>query len=65
MLISDATQTGLDLTGDHTVEAFIKMESLPSNGNYMVIVAKHGSSGSFGYFWALYNDAGTYKIKIS
>lgn len=39
--ISDASQTGLDFTGDFTIEAWIKLEQLPSTaGGNMVIVSK-------------------------
>ena len=61
--IADASQTGLDLSGDHTIEAWVKMESLPSNGAYMMLVAKNGASGSFGYFWGIYNNGGTYELR--
>ena len=63
LYIFDATQTGLDLSGDHTVECWVNMESLPSSGNYMMLFNKHGASGSFGYLWGIYNDGGTYKLK--
>lgn len=61
--IGDGSQTGLDLSGDHTVEVWVKFESLPTNGASMVLVSKHGASGSFGYFWGIYNNAGTYQVR--
>jgi hypothetical protein len=39
------------------------MESLPSNGAYMMLVAKNGASGNFGYFWGIYNNGGTYELR--
>jgi len=39
--ITDAAQTGLDITGDITIEAWIKLEQLPSTaGSHFRIVAK-------------------------
>lgn len=61
--IGDGSQTGLDLSGNHTIEAWVNIESLPSNGTYRILVAKHGPSGSFGYFWGIYNNAGTYELR--
>lgn len=61
--IGDGSQTGLDLSGDHTIESWVRMESLPSNGTYMLLVAKHGTTGSFGYFWGIYNNGGTYELR--
>lgn len=63
VFISDAGQTGLDLTGDHTVEAWVRMESLPSNGTYMAFISKHGLNPNFGFFWGIYNNAGTYELR--
>lgn len=46
--ITDAAQTGLDITGDFTVEAWIKLEALPSTPNIpMGIVAKFASAVGF------------------
>lgn len=48
--ISDASQTGLDITGDITIEAWINPETLPSvYGSNMIIVSKDASA-SRGYF---------------
>lgn len=45
--ISDAAQTGLDITGDMTVEAWIKLESLPTYNTWYRIVTKYnGSTGN-------------------
>lgn len=53
----------LDLSGDHTIEAWVKMESLPADGSIMTLVAKQGASGAFGYFWAIYNISSVYTLK--
>ena len=42
--IADASQTGLDLSGDFTLEAWVKIESLPGTGN-RIIMGKHGDNG--------------------
>lgn len=48
--IADATQTGLDITGDLTIEAWIKLEQLPSSaGTDFVIVGKDNVGGARGY----------------
>lgn len=61
--IGDGSQTGLDLSGDHTFEAWVRMESLPTSTTYMTLVSKHGLGGSYGYFWGIYNNGGTYELK--
>lgn len=60
--ISDGSQTGLDLSGDFTIMAWVNMESLPASGNHMGIVAKIGGAGQFGYFFSVYNNAGTMSV---
>jgi len=50
--IADGNQTGLDITGDHSIEAWIKPESL-SNA---VIVAKAGNSVNSGYSFLIQSD---------
>ena len=54
--INDGDQTGLDITGDITVEAWIKLESdLPSNGDLFTIASKGAYTSTnrswvFGYW---------------
>lgn len=43
--ITDASQTGLGITGDLTFEAWIKQESLASAGNNRVVFAKKTTGG--------------------
>lgn len=48
--ISDASQTGLDLSTDFTLEAWIKIESLASTaGNNQYIISKWETTGSQAY----------------
>lgn len=61
--ITDASQTGLDITGDITIEAWVKFESLPSNGNGATFVSKwETTTNQRGYVFYLYNNAGTYEL---
>lgn len=52
--ITDASQTGLDITGDITIEAWLKPEVTTSNA----IVSKYGSSGATRSF-LLYRNGST------
>lgn len=64
--ITDASQTGLDITGDITIEAYVKQESIGSN----TIVSKYGNSASTRSFlfyitstkiiFNIYNSSGTF-----
>jgi hypothetical protein len=48
--ISDASQTGLDITGNITIEAWIKFEQLPSTaGTVFAIATKWKEPSSFAY----------------
>jgi hypothetical protein len=38
--VSDAVQAGLDITGDLTIEAWVKIESAPGLGESYAIVSK-------------------------
>lgn len=44
--ISDASQTGLDITGALTLEAWIKVESTPGSGAYYSIISKGSVNGA-------------------
>lgn len=62
--ISDASQTGLDITGDITLEAWFKAETLPSNAQ-MRLVSKYLSTGSQrGYSLFLEDVSGTLSLKF-
>jgi hypothetical protein len=59
--IADASQVGLDLTGNCSFEMWVKFESLPSSGNNMYFIGKWaGSNKSYGV--GLNNNAGTYRL---
>lgn len=64
--ITDASQTGLDLTGDFTLEAWVNFESTPSSGNLMTIISKSLNTGNQrGYEFHLFNDSGTLKYQVN
>ena len=64
--ISDASQTGLDITGNMTIECWIKLESLPGSGyEYTFVGKKNPSGGQRSYFFYLYNNSGTYSLRYS
>ncbi len=49
-LISDASQTGLDITGNFTIEVWVKLEALPSTGGAdFAVVNKLANSAIGGY----------------
>lgn len=54
----------LSQTGDITIEAWVKFESLPANGQSMPLVTKFadGSTGQNAYAFWVYNNAGSYLI---
>jgi len=54
--IADGSQTGLDLTGDHTFEAWVNLESLASDGATMCIICKW-TGADRGYIWEILVDA--------
>lgn len=58
-----ADSSSLSLTGDHTVECWIRLESLPTTSNYQMLVSKHGVSGQYGYVWGVWNESGAYQIR--
>ena len=59
--IEDASQTGLDLSGDFTIEAWVNWESLPSSG-IINFIAQKGTITDIAYHFRLYNNAGTYRL---
>lgn len=52
--IADASQTGLDLSGDFALETFFELESLPASGGNLV--AKYATSGNRGYRLRVLSD---------
>lgn len=68
LFINDADQTGLDITGDFTMEFWVRFNSLPPNtglGGAMYFGGKRGGSGNYGYRTAIYQTSGTYRLWIS
>lgn len=62
--ITDASQTGLDLTGNFTIEFWVKMTSQPSSGAGYAMVSKWESvAGKRSYVIEYFNDSGTLKIR--
>jgi len=62
--ITDGDQTGLDLTTDFTIEAWIKLEQLPSTaGNSFYIISK-ATTGSTLSYW-IYIDFTNNKLTIN
>ncbi|MFC1775238.1 LamG domain-containing protein [Patescibacteria group bacterium] len=60
--ISDASQAGLNVTSGFTFEAWVKLESSPSNGSY-AIVGKW-ATGDGGYGWHYHDSAGTKNLRL-
>jgi len=61
--IADASQTGLDITGDLTIESWIKLESLPGSGADYPIASKWDANGSaLSYLFTYQNNSGTYRF---
>ena len=61
--ITDASQTGLDITGDMTIECWAKLESQPPSNNNMGIVGKRASGAGNRAYNFYYGDvSGTTKL---
>lgn len=61
--ILDASQTGLDITGNISFRCWAKLESQPSSSLYS-FGAKWGSSGNRGYQFSYYNDGVDYQFVV-
>jgi len=63
--ITDASQTGLDITGDITIEAWVKVESEPATSELRNIVSKASDTANqTQYYFDYYNNAGTKQIRF-
>jgi hypothetical protein len=63
--ISDDKQTGLDLKEALTIEAWVKLSSLPTPGQSYTIVSKRdGSTNNRQYSFFVYNNSGTYTLSL-
>lgn len=60
--IADGSQTGLDLSGDWTIEGWVNFESLPANNFNVEFINKHDASTYYPYETYFRNDGGTYKL---
>lgn len=64
--ITDANQTGLDITGDLSAEAWIKLESFPSTNNFFSVVSKWDEdTNNRSYRFDIWDRSGDYKIGFS
>jgi hypothetical protein len=56
----------LSITGNLTLETWVKFESLPASGDVMQLISKFYDSGNQrSYVLGLWNDSGTYKLRFS
>lgn len=62
--IANASQTGLGITGDITIQAWVRFTTLPSSGNRMMIVSKNGGTSNRAWYFALYNSSGTLRLQL-
>jgi len=63
--ITDASQSGLDITGDISFSAWVKFTTLPSSGSNMVIASKYGyenNTRQYGFY--IRNTSGTYSMRM-
>jgi RHS repeat-associated protein len=54
--------SSLSITGNSTIEFWVKFESLPSSGSLAALVSKWAGS-NYSHRLILYNDSGTYKMQ--
>lgn len=63
--ISDGLQTGLDITGDMTIELWVKLESQPATDETMYFVSKYKGTVNQRSFYVGYQDeSGTKKLAL-
>lgn len=63
--IMPSDSASLSITGNYTFESWFKITTLPSSGNFVGIMAKSLTTGDQrGYAIQLFNDGGTYKIRV-
>lgn len=61
--ILDASQTGLDLTTDFTLEGWIKLESMPGSFDYAMISKFLNTGNQRSYAFEVFDDAGTTRFQ--
>lgn len=55
--IADASQTGLDITGDFSISAWIKLETIPSDDHWTITAKQSTEDETNGYYLIIfYND---------
>ena len=62
--ISDGAQTGLDITGDITVECWVMVNQAPPLDGQHSIISKWGYTGSKSYHFTYRNVSGTHRIEF-
>jgi hypothetical protein len=63
--IADASQTGLDITGNLSTSFWVKIENAPSSGVSMSVFAKYVTGGNQrGYALSYNNSSGTYQFTV-
>jgi len=55
--ITDASQTGLDITGNLSISAWVRFESLPGSGNAMGILTKIGATAALRAYNFCYDNS--------
>jgi hypothetical protein len=64
--LSASDASAFDITGDLTMEAWAKFESLPSSGNTVVIAGKYDfDNDNRSYYLGYVNVSGTYKLRLA
>lgn len=64
--IADASQSGLDITGDLSWVGWIKATTLPGSGAYMTLLSKYTSTGNQrSYAFHIFNNAGTQELRAT
>lgn len=61
--ITDAAQTGLDMTGDFSITLWVKLESAPALNTSFHFVDKWGAAGQLGYTFTYRNAGGTLQLQ--
>lgn len=62
--ITNAAQTGLNFTGDMTMELWVKWETLATDGQGTMFIQKYGGAGNRSYGFAWYLTGGQHKMRF-
>lgn len=62
---SASDSVSLSVTGNLTLEMWVKFESLPGSGSSQFLITKRAGAGSRGYRLRLFNNSGTYQLTCS